>query len=62
MQRWFVRSSKAFITENMFTGNEDLVAVNIVPPSPIVRLGELPATTFSDASSTHWLELALAQL
>jgi hypothetical protein len=58
LQRWFVRASKAFISENM-TGNEDLVAASIVPARPIVGLGELKA--FSSDNFQRRVKHALAK-
>jgi hypothetical protein len=40
-QRWFVRRSKKFIAKHISCPNYELVAISIVPWTPIVRPGQL---------------------
>ena len=48
LQRWFVRKSKGFISIYLATRGDELIAINIVPPEPIVGPGKLDTFSIVD--------------
>jgi len=48
MQRWFVRTLKRFIVDNLNNPDCELVALSIAPDKPIVRPGNLSKYSVAD--------------